>query len=493
MSNHLHPQDFDRFQQLAAQHAAIPVARTISADLDTPVTAFHKVAFGRPHAFLLESVEGGEQWGRYSFLGADFRGRIRLSGDSLTLIAPDGASTTLDGGLDSFRKLVFEEIAPLPDAPRFYGGAVGVIGYDWVRQIENIGNRHTAPDGWDDMEFLLTDTVVIFDNLKGKMQVVTVARPEREGGAEAAFAAAQGRIAAVVARLKGALPPLPAASGHPPEFIVDTSPEAFAANVARAREYIAAGDIMQVVLSRRWSAPFEEDPLNLYRAIRALNPSPYMYLIRLNDRAVVGSSPEILVRIEDGEAVVRPIAGTRRRGRTPADDAAMELELLADPKERAEHLMLLDLGRNDLGRIAATGTVRVREQMVIERYSHVMHMVSDVVAIPDPEVDAFDILKATFPAGTVSGAPKIRAMQIIEELEVNRRGPYAGAVGYIGANGNLDTAITIRTAIVEPGVVHIQAGAGLVADSVPELEELETRNKAAAMMAAVRQAAQGLP
>jgi anthranilate synthase component 1 len=386
------------------------------------------------------------------------------------------------------------EVPAIPGLPRFTGGLVGYFGYDTVRAIEPVLGTCLKPDeiGGPDILLMVSDEVVVFDNLTGKLHVVIHVDPQGEHAYEKGLR----RLDELVGKLHDALP-LPGSGVAPTElheadFVSGFTQEGFEAAVERSKEYIAAGDIMQVVLSQRMSVPFRYPPLDLYRALRTLNPSPYMFFIDLGDFHIVGSSPEILVRLEDGKVTVRPIAGTRPRGKTPEEDRALEAELLADPKERAEHLMLIDLGRNDAGRVAKTGSVKVTDKMVIERYSHVMHIVSNVVGEMKDGLDAIDVLRATFPAGTVSGAPKVRAMEIIDELEPVKRGVYAGAVGYIGWNGNMDTAIAIRTAVIRQGKLHIQAGAGIVADSVPRSEWNETLNKGRAVFRAAALAARGL-
>ncbi|MEW5768728.1 MAG: anthranilate synthase component I, partial [Pseudomonadota bacterium] len=391
--------------------------------------------------------------------------------------------------IEAFQKRF--RVPELAGLPRFAGGLVGYFGYDTIRYIEPrlAGVEKPDPIQAPDILFMLSDELVVFDNLRGRMQLIVHAHPGR-------LAAAEARLDQLEARLREPLAhPRPA---HAPrqvseaDFVSGFTEEGFKQAVLKAKEYIAAGDVMQVVLSQRLTIPLTARPLDLYRALRGLNPSPYMFHLDLGDMAVVGSSPEILVRLEHDEVTVRPIAGTRRRGRTEDEDRAFEVELLADPKERAEHLMLIDLGRNDIGRVCETGSVRLTEKMVIERYSHVMHIVSNVTGRLRPGLSAMDVLRATFPAGTVSGAPKVRAMEIIDELEPVKRGVYAGAVGYLGWNGAMDTAIAIRTAVIKNGELHIQAGAGVVYDSVPELEWKETMNKGRAIFRAVALAEAGL-
>jgi len=490
----LSKKDFDKYTSLGFNR--IPLMREVLADLDTPLSVYLKLARG-PYSYLFESVQGGEKWGRYSIIGLPARTLLRVRGDEVT-VEKDGApverETVTDplGYVQRFKaRYTVPEIAGLP---RFTGGLVGYFGYETIRYIEPRLGRMTKPDaiGAPDILLMVSDEVVVFDNLKGKLYVVIHVNPEIEG----AFDKANARLDELVTKLdKGVLHNRPDGHGETvseADFVSSFTREGYESAVRRIKEYIAQGDVMQVVPSQRMSIPYRAAPLDLYRALRTLNPSPYMYFMDLKDFHIVGSSPEILVRLEDGLVTVRPIAGTRPRGATEAEDQALEQELLADPKERAEHIMLVDLGRNDVGRIARTGSVLVTDKMVIERYSHVMHIVSNVTGELKPEMDAVDVLRAAFPAGTVSGAPKVRAMEIIEELEPVRRGVYAGAVGYIGWNGNMDTAIAIRTAVIKDGTLYIQAGGGIVADSVPRLEWEETLNKRRAMFRAVAMASAGL-
>jgi anthranilate synthase component 1 len=490
----LSKKDFDKYTSLGFNR--IPLMREVLADLDTPLSVYLKLARG-PYSYLFESVQGGEKWGRYSIIGLPARTLLRVRGDEVT-VEKDGApverETVTDplGYVQRFKaRYTVPEIAGLP---RFTGGLVGYFGYETIRYIEPRLGRMTKPDaiGAPDILLMVSDEVVVFDNLKGMLYVVIHVNPEIEG----AFDKANARLDELVTKLdKGVLHNRPDGHGETvseADFVSSFTREGYESAVRRIKEYIAQGDVMQVVPSQRMSIPYRAAPLDLYRALRTLNPSPYMYFMDLKDFHIVGSSPEILVRLEDGLVTVRPIAGTRPRGATEAEDQALEQELLADPKERAEHIMLVDLGRNDVGRIARTGSVLVTDKMVIERYSHVMHIVSNVTGELKPEMDAVDVLRAAFPAGTVSGAPKVRAMEIIEELEPVRRGVYAGAVGYIGWNGNMDTAIAIRTAVIKDGTLYIQAGGGIVADSVPRLEWEETLNKRRAMFRAVAMASAGL-
>jgi len=486
-----------QFDALRAQgYTRIPVMREVLADLDTPLSTYRKLA-DQPYSYLFESVHGGEKWGRYSIIGLPCRTVVCVSGHTVT-IETDGRETrreeTADplAWIEAFRAgYRVPEIAGLP---RFTGGLVGYFSYDTVRYIEPRLARCPGRDtlGTPDILLMLSDRVVVFDNLAGKLYIVLYADP----AAMSTLAQAERELDGLEARLNQALEraPAPAVAFEVGEadFVSEFTRAGYEAAVERAKRYIVDGDLMQVVLSQRLTVPYRASPLDLYRGLRMLNPSPYMYYLNLRDFHIVGSSPEILVRLEDGEVTVRPIAGTRPRGTTAAEDLRLEQDLLADPKERAEHLMLIDLGRNDVGRVAQTGSVSVTERMVIERYSHVMHIVSNVTGELRPGLSALDVLRATFPAGTVSGAPKVRAMEIIDELEPLKRGIYAGAVGYIGWNGNMDTAIAIRTAVIKDGRLHIQAGAGIVADSVPAREWEETMNKGRAMFRAVSLVGAGL-
>jgi len=486
--------EFERLAQ--AGYNRIPLAREVLADLDTPLSAYLKLAAGR-YSYLFESVQGGEKWGRYSIIGLPARVVLRAFGNDVT-VETDGVVSerhTVEDPLEFVRAFRGRyRVAPVANLPKFTGGLVGYFGYDTVRFIEPVLGRSQKPDdiGGPDILLMLSDELLVFDNLAGKLHVVVHADPARAN----AFIAAMRRLEELVGRLYDTLP-LPLGHTAPSridekDFVSSFPQGAFEDAVTRAREYIAAGDVMQVVLSQRLSVDIAFPPLDAYRALRTLNPSPYMFFLDLGEFHIAGSSPEILARLEDGAVTVRPIAGTRRRGRDEAEDKALERELLADEKELAEHLMLVDLGRNDIGRVAAIGSVQVTDRMSIERYSHVMHIVSNVTGQVRDGVDAIDVLRATFPAGTLSGAPKVRAMEIIDELEPVKRGVYGGAVGYIGWNGNMDTAIAIRTAVMRAGKLYIQAGAGVVADSKPRLEWEETMNKARAVFRAASLAAQGL-
>ncbi|BEH09659.1 anthranilate synthase component I [Geobacter sulfurreducens subsp. ethanolicus] len=486
--------DLDTFRALGARGNLIPVCREIMADMDTPVSAFRKLDDGR-YAFLLESIEGGEKWARYTFLGASPSTVIRSRGNTVEIITNgETRSVTTDDPLGFVRDFLarFRPVE-IPGLPRFFGGAVGYLGYDMVRHFERLPTDKPAVIGAWDSCFLITDTIVIFDNMRQKITVVSNAHQDEGVSAEAAYADAVARIDGIIARLKAPLPAQPAAAAaRKVSFSSNITREAFEDAVERAKEYVRAGDIIQVVLSQRFSGELTVDPLDIYRVLRTLNPSPYMFFLRLDDTLVVGASPEVMVRREGSRVELRPIAGTRPRGATPEQDEQLAEELLADPKERAEHVMLVDLGRNDLGRVCRTGTVKVSVLMVIERYSHVMHIVSNVQGELAEGRDAFDVVRATFPAGTLSGAPKVRAMEIIDELEPVRREVYGGAVGYFSFSGTMDLAIAIRTLVIRDGVVHLQAGAGIVADSDPASEYQETVNKAMAVVKAIETAEKGL-
>jgi anthranilate synthase component 1 len=486
--------DYPAFLALSRQGNLIPVFREIMADMDTPVTAFKKLDDGR-FGFLLESIEGGEKWGRYSFLGSSPSLIVRSRGNRVEIIE-NGVTTTITAAdpLSCIRDLL-ARFTPVEveGLPRFFGGAVGYMGYDMVRYFERLPSEKPALiDAWD-AYFLITDTIVIFDNVRQKIKVVSNAHLDGNRTPEQAYREAVEKIDAIIRRLRMPLAAGTApAAARPVEFRSNVSRADFEAAVERAKEYVRAGDIIQVVLSQRFSGELSADPLDIYRVLRTLNPSPYLFFLRLDDTVIAGASPEVMVRKEGSRVELRPIAGTRPRGATPEDDARLAKELLADPKERAEHVMLVDLGRNDLGRVCLTGTVTVSELMIIERYSHVMHIVSNVQGELEEERDAFDLVRATFPAGTLSGAPKVRAMQIIDELEPVRREVYGGAVGYFSFSGNMDLAIAIRTLVIKDGMVHLQAGAGIVADSDPAAEWQETVNKALAARRAIEIAEGGL-
>lgn len=478
------------FRALARSGKLVPIYREVFADLDTPVSAFRKVDEG-PYSFLLESVEGGEKWGRFSILGSRPSRVFVARGDRCEIREGGRVTPCARHPLEELGDLLRRHQAvALPGLPRFCGGAVGYFGYDAVRWFERLPTRARDDLGLPDALFLFGDVVSVFDNLTHTLKVVTHARGESDP--DAAYAAAVQRLEAEVARLRRALPwEEPAAGKSPPEPRSTVTRAGFCRTVERAKEHIRAGDIFQVVLSHRMNSPVRHPAFEAYRALRVTNPSPYMYFLRLGDLALVGSSPEVLVRRTDGVVEVRPIAGTRPRGRNAEEDQSLEEELRADEKERAEHVMLVDLGRNDVGRVAEYGTVETNEYMAVERYSQVMHLVSNVRGRARPDLEALDIVRACFPAGTVSGAPKVRAMEIIEDLEPVRRGVYAGAVGHFDYHGNLDLCIAIRTLVYSDGQAHWGAGAGIVADSEPEREWDETLNKGRALWLAVQRAEQG--
>ena len=480
------------FNQLAQQgYNRIPLVAETFADFDTPLSLYLKLA-NKPYSYLLESVQGGERFGRYSFIGLPADTRITVRGKNITVTHPM-ASTTHDADhpLDFIREYQSRfKVAPLSGLPRFTGGLAGYFGYDAVRYIEpRLAHTH-KPDvlGTPDILLMLTEQLAVVDNLSGTLTFIVYANPEQAD----AYILARQRLDELLRLLRRPMEIPRAPPMHGGEAKSEFGETAFKQAVEKAKRYIFDGDIMQVVLSQRISQPFPASPLSLYRALRGLNPSPYMFYYDMGDHHVVGASPEILVRLEGDTVTVRPIAGTRPRGKTPQQDATLAQELLADPKELAEHLMLIDLGRNDIGRVAQQGTVKLTDKMVIERYSHVMHIVSNVEATLKPGLDAIDVLKATFPAGTVSGAPKVRAMEIIDELEPSKRGIYAGAVGYLGFNGDMDLAIALRTAVIKDTTLYVQAGAGIVADSVPASEWTETQNKARAVLRAAEMVLAGL-
>jgi anthranilate synthase component 1 len=484
------------FAALAAQgYNRIPIAREVLSDLDTPLSVYLKLADG-PYAYLFESVEGGENWGRHSIIGLPCRRVYQLRGHTLTVeeLGEVVESREVADPLAEVERIrAGYRVAPVEGLPAFSGGLVGHFGFETIGWIEpRLARAKRDELGTPDALLMLSEEVAVFDNLKGRLYLIVHADPAEPH----AYARARRRLDELVFRLRHA------ASGYPDvldpkaleeaDFESSFTREQYEAMVEKAKEYIRAGDIFQVVPSQRLSVPFRARPVDVYRALRALNPSPYMYFIDLGGTQVVGSSPEILVRLKDGKVIVRPIAGTRPRGRTHEEDLALEAELLADEKERAEHLMLIDLGRNDVGRVSKTGSVKVADSFVIERYSHVMHIVSEVQGELRDGLSYMDVLKATFPAGTVSGAPKIRAIEIIQELEPHKRNLYAGAIGYIGWDGDADTAIAIRTAVIQNGRLYVQAGGGVVFDSDPGKEWEETMNKGRALFRAVAQAAGGL-
>lgn len=470
----------------------IPLALELFADLDTPLSVYLKLA-NQPYTYLLESVVGGERFGRYSFIGLPARTRLKVRGNLTEVICNNEVIETHQGNpLDFIESFQQRYRAPANKMlPRFLGGLVGYFGYETIAYIEKKLANHPKPDeiGAPDIQLLLSEELVVVDNLSGKLFLVVYANTEQNN----AYQTAADRIHTLrMALREPAKIPLQGRAPSVSQMTSGFGEEAFKAAVLKAKDYIIDGDIMQVVLSQRMSLPFEESPISLYRALRSLNPSPYMFFYHFGDFHIVGASPEILVRLEDDTVTVRPIAGTRPRGKTRMEDEALAAELLADPKEIAEHIMLMDLGRNDAGRVAQTGSVAVTDKMVIERYSHVMHIVSSVEAKLKPGMSNIDVLKATFPAGTVSGAPKVRAMEIIAELEPVKRGIYSGAVGYLGFNGDMDVAIALRTAVVKDKILYMQAGAGIVADSVPESEWQETLNKARAVLRAAELVQDGL-
>ncbi len=482
------------FKRLAAQgFNRVPLLAETFADLETPLSLYLKLA-NRSNTYLLESVVGGERFGRYSFIGLAAPVRLRAVGSLVTVMHGDVIAEKSQAAdpLAFVREFLSRyRVAELPGLPRFCGGLVGYFGYDTVRWIEpRLSGGWLKPDpvGCPDMLLLVSEELAVIDNLSGRLYLVVYADPAKPR----AWHDAQARLRELLGALRLPLSPPSETRDAETEVASNFDADTFRAAVGRAIRYVHGGDIMQVVLSQRLSRPFAGSSLSLYRALRSINPSPYMFYFDFGDFQVVSASPEILVRLERGTVTVRPIAGTRRRGATQDEDVALERELLADPKERAEHVMLADLGRNDVGRVAATGTVRLTETMTVERYSHVMHIVSNVEGRLRDGLDCVDVFRAAFPAGTVSGAPKVRAMQIIDELEPDKRGVYAGAAGYLGFNGDMDLAIAIRTAVVKGGQMHVQAGAGIVADSVPESELQETRAKARAVLRAAEIALSGM-
>lgn len=488
------PEEFEKLKSKNFTH--IPLVHEVLADLDTPLSAYLKLA-NAPYTYLFESVHGGEKWGRYSIIGLPCVTRIKVFGKKIVIEKGYSITETLE--VDDPLAWIEEyqasfNVAEIDGLPKFTGGLVGYFGYETIRYIEPklAGVEKQDAIETPDILLMLSEEVIVFDNLSGKLYFIVLVDPQSEN----AYENGKTRLHALERRLHQTVP-----TYHPSkrsvkvneeDFISGFTEKGFKAAVEKARQYIVDGDVMQVVLSQRMSIPFSAEPLDLYRSLRSLNPSPYMYFLNLDDHHVVGSSPEILVRLEDQEVTVRPIAGTRPRGENEEQDAELEQELLADPKELAEHLMLIDLGRNDAGRVSKTGTVELTDKMIVERYSHVMHIVSNVTGELKENLSAMDVLRATFPAGTVSGAPKIRAMEIIDELEPVKRGIYSGAVGYLSWNGNMDTAIAIRTAVIKNKMLHIQAGAGIVYDSVPDNEWAETMNKGRAVFRAVAMAEAGL-
>ena len=499
---------FEEFQSLARQGNLIPVTRRLLADCETPLSAYRKIR-GQGESFLFESVEGGEHLGRYSFVGCNPRAVLRQTGslieviengrvlEQYTVTGPAATGPQAAGNDKTVRDglVVVEQIlrkfrpVSVPGLPRFTGGAVGFIGYEFIHDVEPVVPRPAHDElGTPTMVFLLADELLIFDRVAQTLTVLVNAVLDESASPEEAYENATGEIDRLVSLLEQPIEhhPVTVPTDVPTvPFASNISQDKFASNVRKAKEYITAGDIIQVVGSQRFSAPIQAAPIDVYRAARSINPSPYMFLLELDGFALVGASPEIHVRCENGRVEIRPIAGTRPRGKTPEQDLSNERELLADPKERAEHVMLVDLARNDIGRVCDFGTVQVKDLMVIERYSHVMHIVSQVEGRLSASRTPYDLMRATFPAGTLSGAPKIRAMQIISDLEQTTRGPYGGCVGYFSFNGNLDCCITIRTALLKDGKAYVQAGGGWVNDSTPEAEYDETVNKSKAMIKAV--------
>ena len=489
--------NFDDFVKKAKQGNLIPVYREILADLETPVSAFLKIDEG-DYSFLLESVEGGEKWARYCFLGSRPKIIFTSKGNQIKIVR-DGKIVKheeVPDPLDCLRELMAEyKAVPDEGLPRFFGGAVGYLSYDMVRFFERLPDQTLDDLNLDDAIFLLTDSILIFDNVAQKIKIVHNVHLTDQVPKQA-YQEAIARIEQIISRLKKPIPnekikqPVPSSLTKKLQLDSTFSRSEYQKAVLKAKEYIKAGDIIQVVPAQRLKIPININTLNIYRALRTINPSPYMFYLKLGNVNLIGSSPEILVRQEGALTELRPIAGTRPRGKTEEEDRALAQELLQDPKERAEHIMLVDLGRNDVGRIAKMGTVEVDQLMIIEKYSHVMHIVSNVRGIKRDDKDCFDVIRACFPAGTVSGAPKIRAMEIIEELEPVKRGPYAGAVGYFSFTGNMDTCIAIRTLVVKDGIGYLGVGGGVVADSEPDKEYEETMNKAKALLLAVEKAAE---
>jgi len=486
---------FEKFRQLLSQGNLIPVYREILADMDTPVSAFKKTDDGQT-SFLLESIEGGEKWARYSFIGSGSSKVLQCRGgcfevlENGSLILSEPTSDPLERireFLSGYRPVEVEGL------PRFFGGLVGCLGYDMVRFIEKLPDANPKAIDTPEAFFVLTDNLLIFDNVLQTIKVVANVHFRDGDDPERCYHQALERIDVLIRKLKGPVPPeVSSGKATVGQMSSNFTHEDFLAAVERCKEYVRQGDVFQVVLSQRFSAPFDASPFDVYRLLRTINPSPYLYFLRRFDTFVIGASPEVMVRKEGEQVELRPIAGTRPRGLTVAEDQHLEKELFDDPKERAEHIMLVDLGRNDLGRVCRTGSVRVTDLMVTERYSHVMHIVSNIQGMLETGKDAFDVFRAVFPAGTLSAAPKIRAMEIIDDLEPCRREIYGGAVGYFSFTGNMDLAIAIRTLVVKDGLVHVQAGAGIVADSQPEAEFQETLNKARGVMKAIERVAEGI-
>ncbi|WP_319521236.1 anthranilate synthase component I family protein [uncultured Desulfosarcina sp.] len=490
--------DRERFENLARACNVIPVCREILADMETPVSLLKKCCDAkgqepREPVFLLESVEGGEKWGRYSFLGISARADVRVFADRVTISENGETEDHPHGGdpLSTLRGFMHRFCpAEMPELPRFWGGLVGYLTYEMVSFFERIPNR--LPENAPLAHFIVCDELLIFDNIRNTMTCVAIAFTGDSQDPGKAYEDAVTRLDAMERRMGGPTASPAQLSGGGPIIVPLLEEQAFRDQVVAVKDYIRQGDVIQTVISQPFQCPAPEDILEVYRAQRYVNPSPYLYFFRFDEMALVGSSPETMVRLENRVATLRPIAGTRPRGGSEQEDRALASELLADEKERAEHLMLVDLGRNDLGRVARTGTVQVTDLMVVERYSHVMHLVSNINCDLEDDVDAWDLLRASFPAGTLSGAPKVRAMEIIDELEQSPRGAYGGAVGYVSFSGNMDLAITIRTACVADGVLTVRAGAGIVADSQPETERMETVNKAMAIQRALELTRQAL-
>ncbi|VAX21578.1 Anthranilate synthase, aminase component [hydrothermal vent metagenome] len=486
----------EEFVSHAKEGNLIPVYREIFADMETPVSAYMKIGDTSKYSYLLESVEGGEKWGRYTFLGAEPSIVFEYTGDSVTVTENGKSKTFVAEGDPLFElKKMMSRYNPvdLAGLPRFFGGAVGYLSYDSIRFFEKMPETTVDELNVPDALFVITDTILIFDNISNTIKVVSNAHVDKEGPHEA-YEKATAKIDSLINRLKGPLPYFEVVKGDPEgaRFKSVVEREVFERNVERCKEYIREGDIFQVVLAQRMEARLRVPPFQVYRALRRVNPSPYMFYLNFGEMKIVGASPESLVRVEEGVVEVRPIAGTRPRGKDKAQDDAMIEELMADEKELAEHIMLVDLGRNDVGRVSKGGSVHVTDLKMIEKYSHVIHIVSNVRGELENGMDSYDALRACFPAGTLSGAPKIRAMEIIEEMEKTRRGVYGGAVGYFSFSGNMDVAIAIRTLYIKGETAYLGVGAGIVADSVPATEFQETINKGMALMKAVKIAENGL-
>jgi anthranilate synthase component I len=486
--------NFAEFEKLAQNGNLIPIYREILADVETPVSVLMKLQ-NKDNVYLLESVEGGEKWGRYSFLGTDAGVVFKVHGDKV-LIQEKGRTVTREhkgNPLGGLRDLLnrYKPVS-IPGLPRFYGGAVGFLGYEMVRYFEKLPPSPPDDLNLNEAVFVISDSIMIFDSVRHTIKVVACSYTEGTDSLEESYDASCRKIEAMIEMISAATSHKTAAAARSEaNFVSNMTEDQYRTAIEKAKEYIVAGDIIQVVLSQRFETDCCSHPIDLYRALRFINPSPYLFFLKLDDLTLIGSSPEVMVRKEEDTVELRPIAGTRKRGKTEQEDRALSDELLSDEKERAEHVMLVDLGRNDLGRVAQTGSVQVNQYMVVEKYSHVMHLVSNVRAQLAKGKDAFDVLAATFPAGTLTGAPKVRAMEIINELEKVKRGPYGGAVGYFSFSGNMDLCITIRTMVLKNGKIYVQAGAGIVYDSIPESEHQESLNKSRGMLQAVRLAASG--